>query len=109
MDSIAVVKNNVKYASWISMVNACQNSGMPTRTWCRANGIGVKTYYYRLHRVREMFLEQNSDMVTQEIAKLPVVPISEPVTNSVTIHCENITIDVPQGIDEMEMSILVES
>ena len=25
MDRIAVVKNNVKYASWISMVNACQS------------------------------------------------------------------------------------
>ena len=100
MDSIAVVKNNVKYASWISMVNACQSSGMPIKTWCRVNNIGIKTYYYRLHRVREMYIEQNRDMVTQEIAKLPVVPISEPVTNSVTIHCENITIDIPQGIDE---------
>lgn len=100
MDSIAVVKNNVKYASWISMVNACQSSGMPIKTWCRVNNIGIKTYYYRLHRVREMFLEQNSDMVTQEIAKLPVVPISEPVTNNVMLHWEGITIDIPQGMDE---------
>ena len=75
MDSIAVVKNNVKYASWISMVNACQSSGMPIKTWCRVNNIGIKTYYYRLHRVREMFLEQNSDMVTQEMPREFILPL----------------------------------
>lgn len=90
MDSIAVVKNNVKYASWISMVNACQNGGMPTRTWCRANGIGVKTYYYRLRRVREMFLEQNNNVVTQEITKLPVVPAPNHVADKVTLRCGDI-------------------
>ena len=43
MDEIALAKSSVKYAGWISMVEACQNSGLPVRVWCKANHIGYKT------------------------------------------------------------------
>ena len=36
MDEIALAKSSVKYAGWISMVEACQNSGLPVRVWCKA-------------------------------------------------------------------------
>ena len=31
MDEIALAKSSVKYAGWISMVEACQNSGLPVQ------------------------------------------------------------------------------
>ena len=31
MDKIATVKNKVKYAEWINMVEDCRNSGLPVR------------------------------------------------------------------------------
>ena len=73
MDEIAKVKSNVKYAEWISMVRACQSSGLQIKEWCQLNGIVTKTYYYRLRRLREMFLEQNRDLVTPEIKPLAVI------------------------------------
>ena len=57
MDKIATVKNKVKYAEWISMVEDCRNSGLPVRVWCKENFVGYKTYYYRLRKLRSMFLE----------------------------------------------------
>ena len=44
MDEIALAKSSVKYAGWISMVEACQNSGLPVRVWCKDNHVGYKTY-----------------------------------------------------------------
>lgn len=39
MDKIVVVKDKVKYAEWIAMVEACRNSGLPITTWCKENFI----------------------------------------------------------------------
>ena len=47
MDEITTVKNQVKFAGWISMVEECQNSGLSIRTWCKENNICYKTYLYR--------------------------------------------------------------
>lgn len=44
MDKIATVKNKVKYAEWITMVEDCRNSGLPVRVWCKENFVGYKTY-----------------------------------------------------------------
>ena len=48
MDEITTVKNKVKFAGWISMVEECQNSGLSIRTWCKENNVCYKTYLYRL-------------------------------------------------------------
>ena len=58
MDEISVVKNEVKYAGRIAMVEECQRSGLSIRVWCEANDINLKTYHYRLRRLRTMFLDQ---------------------------------------------------
>ena len=57
MDEITTVKNQVKFAGWISMVEECQNSGLSIRTWCKENNVCYKTYLYRLRRLRQMFLQ----------------------------------------------------
>ena len=43
MDKIATVKNKVKYAEWITMVEDCRNSGLPVRVWCKENYVGWAT------------------------------------------------------------------
>ena len=50
MDEITTVKNQVKFAGWISMVEECQNSGLSIRTWCKENNVCYKTYLYRLRK-----------------------------------------------------------
>ena len=74
MDKIATVKNKVKYAEWITMVEDCRNSGLPVRVWCKEYFVGYKTYYYRLRKLRSMFIEEHKEDLIPEIAPLPVVP-----------------------------------
>ena len=44
MDEITTVKNQVKFAGWISMVEECQNSGLSIRTWCKENNVYYAPY-----------------------------------------------------------------
>ena len=67
MDEITTVKNQVKFAGWISMVEECQNSGLSIRTWCKENNVCYKAYLYRLRRLRQMFLQEHSKEITPEM------------------------------------------
>lgn len=70
MDEITAVMNGVKYAEWFSMVEACQNSGLPVRTWCQENNIGYKTYYYRLRKLRVKVLDHQKSEPVPELRPL---------------------------------------
>lgn len=107
MDEIALAKSSVKYAGWISMVEACQNSGLPVRVWCKANHIGYKTYYYRLRKLRGMFLEQHKEEVVQQIEPLPVVHPEPCISTVVTIHFEGMSVDIPNGASEETISTIL--
>lgn len=48
MDEISVVKNEVKYAEWIAMVEECRGSGLSIRAWCEENNINRKRQTVRL-------------------------------------------------------------
>lgn len=80
MDEISVVKTEVKYAEWIAMVEECRSSGLSIRAWCEENNVNLKTYHYRLRRLRTMFLDQHKKNTVPEIRKLSVVTPSVPVT-----------------------------
>jgi len=54
---IKEVKHMMKLQRWAAMVQLCQGSGQPVRKWCEENGVYIKTYYYRLKRVRQEALE----------------------------------------------------
>ena len=109
MDEITKVKSDVKYAEWVSMVRACQSSGLKIREWCQLNGIVPKTYYYRLRRLREMFLEQNRDLVTPEIKPLPVVKAPVIEAKYITIQIDGVSIAVPQGADENTIAAILKA
>ena len=49
---IGNVRRSSQFGRWAEMVQACRNSGQSVRTWCEDNGINIKTYYYRLRKLR---------------------------------------------------------
>ena len=53
MNKIAKVKKEVKLAQWAEMVRSRNKSGLTVTDWCKRNGINLKTYYYRLKRMRQ--------------------------------------------------------
>ena len=107
MDNIATVKNKVKYAEWISMVEDCRNSGLPVRVWCKENFVGYKTYYYRLRKLRSMFIEEHKEELIPEIAPLPVVPQQPSVSSNITIRIDGMSIDIPDGTSEATITSLL--
>ena len=58
MDKVALVKAEVQGEEWAAKIQACRESGMSVRSWCRENGIASKTYYYHLRKLREKLCEQ---------------------------------------------------
>lgn len=41
------VNKQQRVEAWAQMVYACRNSGRSVKDWCEAQGINLKTYYYR--------------------------------------------------------------
>ena len=97
MDEITTVKNQVKFAGWISMVEECQNSGLSIRTWCN---VCYKTYLYRLRRLRQMFLQEHSKEITPEITPLSIVQTPTVESKDITLQLDGISIVIPKGTDE---------
>ena len=107
MDNISIEKDKVKYAEWNAMVEACQNSGLPITTWCKENFISSKTYYYRLRKLRQLYLAEHNEKPVIEIAPLPVVPQQSAVTSNITIHIDGMSIDIPDGTSENTITSLL--
>ena len=55
--AIVAVKQEIRLQEWAAQIEAQQASGMTVQQWCAENGIKDKTYYYRLRRVREQYVE----------------------------------------------------
>ena len=53
MDQVSLVKADVRKSQWTEIIQACQSSGMTVKAWCLENGINIKSYYYRLRKLRE--------------------------------------------------------
>ena len=40
------ITHKVRCEQWTAIINECLASGMPKTTWCRANGISDKQFFY---------------------------------------------------------------
>ena len=98
--SIASVKQEVRLQEWTAQIEAQQASGLTVRQWCAENGIKPKTYYYRLKKVREQFLDSSP----------AIVPLSVPHQRS-DIHIEKngLQISLPADISPDTLLALVQS
>lgn len=56
----SLVAQQTRIQEWAEQVRDCQNrpKGMDVKTWCAKNNLTKANYYYRLRRVREVYLEQ---------------------------------------------------
>lgn len=95
MKEIAIVKKEIKLRQWTEMVKCRKESGMTVSEWCKENGINLKTYYYRLKRVRQA--------VCGEIEHHDIVPV-EPVCECdedkrIRLMVDDIIVDVPDSFN----------
>ena len=72
MNEIVRVRNEVRMRQWAEMIRCRNESGLSVSEWCEQNGINIKTYYYRLKRVRETLcseIEQHDIVSVQPVSK----------------------------------------
>ena len=74
MDKIARIKNEVNLKEWSEMIQNCQSSGLTITQWCENNNLKIKTYYYRLRKVRERLCEvkETHQIVPVSVPKLKI-------------------------------------
>jgi L-serine deaminase len=73
--------------SWEEMIKSCKNSGLTVSEWCRENGINIKTYYYRMRKLRR----------AKEVRT--IVPISMPCSNGeIKIQTARFTFELPLDV-----------
>lgn len=97
MNEIASVKNEVKLAQWAEMVRQRNESGLTVTDWCKQNGINLKTYYYRLKRIRQV--------VCNEIEQHDIVPIepyevAERADEKIELSVGDTKISLPDNFNE---------
>ena len=56
----SLVAQQVRIRQWAEQIRNCQNrpKGMDVETWCTQNNLTKANYYYRLRRVRQIYLDQ---------------------------------------------------
>ena len=96
--AITTVNKELRLQEWAEQIKSQQSSGLTVQKWCAENGINAKTYYYRLRKVREQFMEDSPS----------IVPVSVP-RSSENIHIEKngLQISLPADISLETLLALV--
>ena len=111
MKRISEVKKEVHHQEWLTMVQTCQNSGKPVKTWCRENGINMYTYYNRLKKLRTEVLEQAEQQsivpvsVSEEIST--VSEQAKPESGTVVMRKNGLEVELPESMETEKLLVLM--
>ena len=50
-------KEQVNIQKWLEIIHQCRESGLANQQWCEQNGSSLKSYYYRITKIRKMAIE----------------------------------------------------
>lgn len=75
MKSTAMIAQQFRLQKWAEQIKDCNNRphGMTVDEWCEKNDVTKANYYYRLKRVRQVYLETIPE---KEIPPTTIVPVS---------------------------------
>lgn len=95
---VTAAKQEIRLHEWTAQVEAQQTSGMTVQQWCTENGINPKTYYYRLRKVREQYVDSAPS----------IVPVTLPQQSSdIRIEKNGLQISLPADISPEALISLV--
>ena len=96
--AITAVKQDVRLQEWAEQLEAQQASGLTVPQWCTGNGIKTKSFYYRLRRVREQYIQSSQ----------AIVPVSVPQKSSdIRIEKNGLQISLPTNVTQETLLALV--
>ena len=99
--SITTIKKEMQLQEWSAQIKAQQASGLTIKQWCEENGIKPNTYYCRLKKIREQFVEAPA-----------IVPLNVPqqqCQSEIRIGKNNLQISLPSDIDPETLLALVKA
>ena len=104
MNEIAKMKKEAKLVQWAEMVRSRSESGLTVTDWCKENGINLKTYYYRLKRIRQA--------VCNEIEQHDIVPVeptasAETTAEKIELSVGDVKISLPDDFNESTLRRLL--
>lgn len=106
MSKISRIKKEIQLNNWAEMFKECQSSGKSIAQWCRYAGINLKTYYYRLHKVREFMADsfcKNENQIVPIRINPPAPCTSEP-ESMVKIRQNGIELEFSENISSENLS-----
>ena len=97
---IATIRQAVRLQEWSQLIEAQQASGLTIKQWCEENGIKPNTFYCRLKKIREQFIEAPA-----------IVPLNVPQQRHSEIHIgkNDLQISLPSDIDPDTLLSLVKA
>ena len=96
--TLATVKRGMQLQEWAAQIEAQQASGLTVREWCAENGIKPNTYYNRLRKVREQYVENTPS----------IVPLNVPRSSeSIRIEKNGLQISLPADVSVDTLTALV--
>lgn len=97
-NAITTVKHELRLQEWSAQIKAQQASGLTIREWCKENGIKPNTYYNRLRKVREKYIENSP----------AIVPVSVPCSNeNIRLEKNGLHISLPAEVSAELLTALV--
>ena len=69
----SLVAQQTRLSEWVEQIRDCQNrpQGMRVEEWCQLHGIKKNSYYWRVRKVREAFLETSD--IAPSFVELPTM------------------------------------
>ena len=98
--ALAAIRQDVRLQEWSAQIEAQQESGLTVQQWCIENGIKPKTFYYRLKKVREQYIDSAP----------AIVPLNVPKQSTdIRIEKNGLQISLPANISPDILLVLVQT
>ena len=106
MDKIGRTKQELRLMSWMDMYTEYQASGKTVQAWCTENKVNIKTFYYRLRKLRETMSE--SDERHDIVPLKPAVPDFEKApADVIRITGNGIIIELPETVSPETLKVIL--
>lgn len=106
------ITHEMRLSKWTTIVRECNNSGMPKKEWCAANGVDNKQFFYWQRRVREEVFQEVKNIVPLEttFAQLPA-PVCKSTNHTqpdAVLNVGNYTLEINNTLSTELLQTLIE-
>ena len=115
MDRISKIKTDLLMREWAGMVREYRSSGLTVKEWCIDNDVNIKTYYYRLKRIRDFICDNKLENINNvcesahhDIVPVPVNLVADNDTQQIKITASNVSVELPANIQPQLLKAAIE-